>query len=178
MRRYRLAHKEELKKQARERYQDNKEAIKKAQRERRQNNKEVFLKRGREHYQNNKEELKKQAKKYYQGNKEAKKKYSKEYQRKIKVEKPWVFIFKGARERCNDPGNVSYKWYGGKGIKFKLAMDEVKTLYLRDGAKDMKRPSIDRIYNDGNYAFGNCRFIELSENIARSNRNRNLRKAL
>ena len=32
----------------------------------------------------------------------------------------------------------------------------------------MKRPSIDRINNDGHYELSNCRFIEASENIKRN----------
>jgi len=45
-----------------------------------------------------------------------------------------------------------------------LTMDEVNQLWFRDGADKMKRPSIDRKDNDGNYTFKNCRFIELSRN--------------
>ena len=37
-------------------------------------------------------------------------------------------------------------------------------LWLRDEAANMKKPSIDRKDKDGHYVFGNCRFIELSNN--------------
>ena len=33
----------------------------------------------------------------------------------------------------------------------------------------MKKPSIDRIDNDGNYKFINCQFIDMSENSKKRN---------
>ena len=71
------------------------------------------------------------------------------------------------RTRCNNPNIKCYKYYGGKGVKCLITLDEVRMLYLRDNAGDMKQPSIDRIYGDGNYVFGNCRFIEAAENARR-----------
>lgn len=121
----------------------------------------------RKYYCAHEETLKERHRKYYQENKEALKTHSREYRRKIKLERPWVAHFRNAKQRCNDPGSLNYKYYGGKGIKFKLTVGKIKTLYLMDNAKDMKKPSIDRIYNDGNYTFGNCRFIEQSENSRR-----------
>ena len=61
-----------------------------------------------------------------------------------------------------------YYRYGGRGIKCKITSDEVRRLWIRDKAHLMKRPSIDRINNDGHYSFNNCRFIEIEKNISES----------
>jgi hypothetical protein len=77
---------------------------------------------------------------------------------------PWIRAFKTASQRCNNPKNVKYKYYGGRGIKFMLTLPEVKVLWIRDRAYNMSYPSIDRKHSDKNYTFKNCRFIELRKN--------------
>jgi len=111
---------------------------------------------------NRKEILEKQ-KKYNADHKEERKVYIREY----RAENPWENHHHLAEQRCNNPNNKDYRYYGGKGIQFKLTKDEVRTLYLRDNASEMVRPSIDRIYTDRHYVFGNCRFIEIVENITK-----------
>jgi hypothetical protein len=76
---------------------------------------------------------------------------------------PWIKIYIAISYRCNNPNSPAYKGYGGRGIKnlFKDS-EEIKFLMERDGYWNMKRPSIDRIDNDGNYCLENCRFIEQS----------------
>jgi len=78
---------------------------------------------------------------------------------------PWRISRNAACARCNDKNHVSYKWYGGRGIKFLLTTNEVRELWFRDKACLMKRPSIDRRESDGHYELSNCRFIELSKNV-------------
>lgn len=80
---------------------------------------------------------------------------------------PWAGVLSRARSRCNDKNNHNFHRYGGRGIRCLLSMDEMKALWLRDGAASMVRPSIDRIDNDGHYSMDNCRFIEHSDNSAR-----------
>ena len=87
--------------------------------------------------------------------------------KKYHAEHPWLVHFRDAQQRCNNPNDISYKWYGGKGIRMLLTALEVELLYKRDHANKLKRPSIDRINPDGDYHFGNCRFMELSENCSR-----------
>lgn len=68
--------------------------------------------------------------------------------------------------RCNEPTTNEYERYGGRGIKNLITVLEIETLWIRDGASSMKKPSIDRRDNDGHYTFENCRFIEFTQNIA------------
>lgn len=104
-------------------------------------------------YQNNKKRLHKKASIY-----------NKIYRKEIK---PWFIHYDKAKQRCINPKDDSYKWYGDRGIKFLLTLKQVEYLWFRDKAWLLKQPSIDRIDNDGNYELGNCRFIELLDNIKR-----------
>jgi hypothetical protein len=81
-------------------------------------------------------------------------------------------LFKDINKRCNNPKSDNYSWYGGKGIKNYLTFDDLKFLWERDDAANMKRPSIDRLKSQDNYHRDNCRFIEHSDNCARARRER------
>jgi hypothetical protein len=82
-----------------------------------------------------------------------------------KESKPWVWIFKGIKQRCENPNNPSYKSYGEKGIQCLITKKDVKFLWFRDKAYLMEQPSIDRIDNDGNYCLENCQFLEQKDNF-------------
>lgn len=110
-----------------------------------------------------KEKVNRNSKKYYIN-------YRKEtIERTIKYKKlnPWITIHDAINQRCNNSNSSGYRWYGKKGIRNHLSVNDVKFLYLRDKAKEMKRPSIDRIDSQKNYFIINCRFIELSDNTKR-----------
>jgi hypothetical protein len=79
---------------------------------------------------------------------------------------PWLKSGQCAKYRCSSPRHELYHRYGGRGIKFMLTKNELKQLWLRDSL-NLKDPTLDRIDNDGNYEFSNCRFIERSENSKR-----------
>jgi len=92
---------------------------------------------------------------------------------------PWLKIYYGMRARCNNPNSDNYKYYGGRNIKCLITVEELEFLWYRDKAYSMKKPSIDRKDNDGNYTLKNCHFIELEKNISKAhkgisiNRNQN-----
>jgi hypothetical protein len=81
-----------------------------------------------------------------------------------RVLNPWLYIWYDITKRCTNKNAQNYKYYGGRGIKnlFKTS-EEVKFLWFRDRADLMKKPSIDRIDNDGDYTIINCVFIEQAE---------------
>lgn len=84
--------------------------------------------------------------------------------------KPWLKHLASLRKRCNNIKHHSYYRYGGRGIKALITKEEIKELWFRDKAFEMKKPSIDRKDNNGHYEFSNCQFIEMSENSKKSSR--------
>ncbi len=77
---------------------------------------------------------------------------------------PWLVSYYALRARCNNKNCNAYKYYGKKGIKVLITKEQIKELWFRDKAYNMKRPSIDRRNNKNNYTFNNCRFIEVKLN--------------
>lgn len=88
-------------------------------------------------------------------------------------------IWCGMRQRCSNRNRTAYPLYGGKGV---LVCDEwnnfdaFKAWALSHGYAD--NLSIDRIDHNGNYEPDNCRWITISENVARANKNHTTRKVI
>ena len=88
-------------------------------------------------------------------------------------------IWCGMRQRCENPNRTAYKLYGGKGVS---VCDEWKDYQKfkawaeANGYAD--NLSIDRIDSNGNYCPENCRWITLSDNVARANKNHTTRKVI
>jgi len=89
--------------------------------------------------------------------------------RKRKNTMPWLSHYDCARTRCTNRNRNSYLRYMARGIKFLITPHEMKKLWTRDKAYTLKRPSLDRINNDGHYEYSNCRFIEMSVNSTKGN---------
>lgn len=87
-------------------------------------------------------------------------------------------ILKGMKNRCNNPNEPRYKWYGKKGVKVceewaKYPIKFIEWSYL-NGYKDQENVnhsetlSIDRIDSNGDYCPENCHWITVAENSHKS----------
>lgn len=85
------------------------------------------------------------------------------------IKYPWLKSFYAARQRVSGKNPKHYLY---QGLEFSITKEEIKALWIRDNAKSMKTPSIDRIKNNIGYTNENCRFIEKSLNTGRSLRER------
>lgn len=80
-------------------------------------------------------------------------------------------VWKSMKERCNNPNNKSYKYYGGRGITicskwndFLTFRFQMRKKYFDAKKKYKKEPiSIERVYNNGNYCYENCIFTTMKE---------------
>lgn len=93
---------------------------------------------------------------------------TKEYRIKFKEKYPWKFTYRYILTRCYNQRSDHYKQYGAKGIRNFLTIEDLKSLWFRDKAYLMKKPSIDRKDPKDNYTLDNCRYIEYSVNSSKS----------
>ncbi len=85
-----------------------------------------------------------------------------------KNRKPWEKTYWNIQNRCNAKDQPLYKKEYGKTITIK----DLKYLWNRDKAENLKRPSIDRIDSTKGYSKENCRYIENYHNNSRAHYNR------
>lgn len=156
-------------------------------------NKNYFLKKNKEWYEKNSKKLKKLRKIYYLKNKKRIDKQHRTYYQKTKhirnkkkiiynkiyqKNHRWANHLSWAKTRCTNKKRKDYKDYGGRGIKCLITTKEIKNLWFRDKAYQMKNPVIHRINSNGNYTIKNCIFIELALHHAKQIAQYNLKNKL
>lgn len=79
---------------------------------------------------------------------------------------PEYTVWRKMRERCYNPKQSNYEYYGAKGIKVCKEWNESFETFLYDmGPRPYPNYQLDRINSDGNYEPNNCRWVSKSKNM-------------
>lgn len=78
-------------------------------------------------------------------------------------EKAEHYIWRTMVNRCNNPNDAAYKYYGAKGIKVCKRWHKYENFLVDMGERPSKDHSIDRKNVEGDYKPSNCRWATRSE---------------
>lgn len=72
------------------------------------------------------------------------------------------------RQRCNNPKDPRYRWWGAKGIQVEYSAYDFVCWWLKELEKNptLKRPNCSRKDHSKNYSLDNIELLECSENSA------------
>ena len=87
---------------------------------------------------------------------------------------PEYKVWLSLRDRCKNPRNNAYHYYGGRGISVSKEWDNFKT-FITDMGRRPEGYSLDRIDSNGNYSKENCRW---ATKVVQANNTRDNHKIL
>ncbi len=67
------------------------------------------------------------------------------------------------RDRCNNPQNRSFKYYGGRGLKVDPRWDDFAAFIADMGPRPSSGHTIERTNNDLGYGPDNCKWATMAE---------------
>lgn len=74
-------------------------------------------------------------------------------------------VWLGQRDRCSNPKNKLFKYYGAKGVQVKYCVNDFIKWWVAERAKRTNgKFVVGRIDHDGHYEFGNIEMVESGEN--------------
>ncbi|MEO1525788.1 MAG: hypothetical protein AAFX06_10140 [Planctomycetota bacterium] len=85
---------------------------------------------------------------------------------------PEYVSWSGAKSRCQNPNDINYQNYGGRGIEFRFGSFE--EFFAEVGLKPSHEHSIDRIDSDGHYEPGNVRWATVKQQCNNTRVNRRM----
>ena len=90
---------------------------------------------------------------------------------KTRVYRIWSYM----RQRCYNPKNIGYKYYGGKGIRVCKRWDYSFENFFADmGHPPTDAHTLDRIDSNGDYEPGNCKWSTRQEQACNRGNNRHI----
>lgn len=86
---------------------------------------------------------------------------------------PEYSVWSAMIQRCTNPKNAQYKWYGARGISVCERWLKFDNFLSDIGNRPSPELEIDRIDNDGNYEPGNVKWSTRKEQMNNMRRNKN-----
>jgi len=91
-----------------------------------------------------------------------------------RVATPEYYSWGDLIQRCDNPNNIGYHNYGGRGITYDKRWSSFELFFKDMGKKPTRKHTLDRMNNEGNYKKNNCRWATRAEQSRNTRRNRHI----